>query len=295
MNIQTKNRLRSIAQYGKDIVYGFLETIASIFRIILFSRISVAVKSKTYRNLRHHDDCTILANGPSLKEAMENGRVKLDDVDVFCVNSFCESEYFWKVKPTSYFIVDGEFFNPTTERTKKQVTNLIEALNKVDWRMNLCISSHAINGGVLSEIKNDNINVLRFNTTTIVGYEWFCHSLYKIRIGMPLCINVVIFSIMAAINMKYKNIYMYGIDHTFSAQLFVDDENCVCSMEWHVYATEGRALKLPNTTMTEILRDMSNCFAMHEKLNRYSLRVGSKIWNCTKGSFVDAYERIIKM
>jgi hypothetical protein len=129
------------------------------------------------------------------------------------------------------------------------------------------------------------------NTTTTEGYDWFCNFIYKLNLGMPMCINVVIFAIMTAINMKYEKIYMYGIDHSFSAQLFVDEDNCVCSRESHVYSSEARIFKLPETTMAQTLLDMSNAFRIHEKLEKYSKTVGVKILNCTKGSFVDAYER----
>ena len=291
MNVKTKDTLRLIAEIGSNVITGFLSSFASILRMFLFSKISVAIETKKNIDIKKHIGCTILANGPSLKSAIENNELELENVDIFCVNSFCESEYFWKIKPMNYFLIDGQFFNPTVERCKNQVDILVKSLNKVDWDINLFIPSHAINGGVLKGLDNNRIHIVKMNTTTIEGYDWFCNLLYSSYLGMPMCINVVIFAIMTAINMKYESIFMYGIDHSFSAQLFVDEENCVCSRESHVYSTEARIFKLPETTMAQTLLDMSNAFRIHEKLEKYSKKIGVKIINCTKGSFVDAYER----
>ena len=108
---------------------------------------------------------------------------------------------------------------------------------------------------------------------------------------MPECMNVVNFAIMSGIIMGYKNIYLYGIDHTFSAQLFVNDENIVCSREQHVYNSNPVIFELPQSTMSSILHNMSRAFYIHKKLEKYSNHVGVKLINCTRGSFVDAYER----
>lgn len=293
MNIKLKNRLRTIAEIGHQIVSGFAGTISSILRIILFTKIGVAIKSRKYHKYRKHTNCTILANGPSLKDAIEKGEVRLDNVDVFCVNSFCESKYFWEIKPSTYFIIDGAFFNPNIERCKKQVENLIDSLNKVDWEIHLAIPAHAHYGGVLKGINNPKVKILRFNTSSIDGYNWFVKIMCGYGFGMLTCINVVIFAIMAALHMKYKNIYMYGIDHTFCAQLFVDNENCVCSKEHHVYSQEPKIFKLPETNMAKILGNITQAFVIHDKLEKYSKSQGIKIYNCTKGSFVDSYERLI--
>ena len=292
MNAKTKEVINRIAIVCSNVINGFSGTISSIFRILLFSKISIAFKSRLYRDLKMHDNCTILANGPSLKSAIENNEVRLKDVDIFCVNSFCESEYFWQIRPRFYFLIDGAFFNPKNERNERQVASLIEALNKVNWDLLLCIPTHAICGGVLKGLKNERIKILRFNTTTTEGYSWFANLIYRYSMGMPWCMNVVNFAEMSAMQMKFKNIYLYGIDHTFPAQLFVDDDNCVCSREHHVYATEGRVFKLPHTSMSRILRNQSRAFSIHEQLEDYSKSVGCKIYNCTKGSFVDAYARI---
>lgn len=292
MNAKVKCTLNNLSRIGGGVVSGFSGAVASILRIMVLSSIKTAIKSKDFYKLKNHENCTILANGPSLKSAIENGEVRLDDVDVFCVNSFCESEYFWKIKPQFYFLMDEAFFDPKNERCRKQVQTVIENLKMIDWGMNLVVPSWAKFGELITGLNSPHIRILRYNTASVNGYQWFTNMMCRNRLGMLTCINVVIFAIMSAINMKYKNIYMYGIDHTFSAQLFVDEDNCVCSSERHVYSVEPRIFRLPQTTMYKILNNIATAFAIHEKLELYSKACGSKIYNCTKGSFVDAYERL---
>ena len=160
MNANVKDSLRLLASKCNNIVFGFLDAISSVLRMFLFTKLHVAIKSKQYYKYKKHKSCTILGNGPSLKSAMVNGDISIDDVDIFCVNSFCESDFFWKIKPTNYFLIDGQFFNPTIERCIKQVDTLVAALNKVDWDINLFIPSHAINGGVLGGLDNDKIHII---------------------------------------------------------------------------------------------------------------------------------------
>lgn len=291
MNIIIKNIIKESAAIIGRFFDNFSNTISSFFRIAILSSCKIAFKSKKYSIMRTNVDCTILANGPSLREAMNNNEIRLDGVDVFCVNSFAETYLFWTVKPKFYYLIDNEFFGPTKDRSKEQINRLNEALKKVDWNMYLCIPSHANNGGVIKEIKNKKISILRWNTSSTDGFDWFCNFVYKTRMGMPECMNVVNFAIMSGINMGYKNIYLYGIDHTFSSQLYVNDENVVCSREQHVYNEKPVIFELPETSMTRILHNMSRAFYIHEKLQKYSKRVGVRIINCTRGSFVDAYER----
>ena len=292
MNAKVKDTINGMSKVVGTVFSGFSGTVASLFRILVLSSMKVAVTSRKNGDFKKHENCSILANGPSLKAAIENNEVQLDSNDVFCVNSFCESEYFWKIKPQFYFVIDGTFFNPTIERTKKQVASIVEAFSKVDWDMCVVVPSYAPQGGIFAGLNNPHIKTIRFNSTSVSGYDWFCNMVYKQGLGMPTCINVVIFAISSALFMGYKNIYMYGIDHTFSAQLFVNENNVVCSSERHVYSTEPRIFKLPQTTMARILGAQSLCFSIHEKLERMSKKLGCKIYNCTKGSFVDAYERL---
>ena len=293
MNSQLKDKLSDKANCIGRLLTGFITSFVSVLRMAVLSRIAVAHKSKSYQSLRLNDDFTLLANGPSLKAAIESGELITKEVDLACVNSFCESNYFQTLKPRYYFLIDGLFFHPTNERSQSQVKKMKECFAKVDWQMYLVIPAWASSGALLESVKqNPCIEVLRFNSTTMEGYTWFKQLMYKWHLGMPRCINVTIFAIMSAILMHYKRINLYGVDHTFTQQLFVNDDNILCSMEKHVYNAEGKVTLLPEFTMGEFLFNVAQMFQTHQQLAQLSQMFGCEIINCTRGSFIDAYKRM---
>ena len=291
MNSNLRNRLNKIAQEMGKGLSDLAKSTVSLLRLCVLSRLSVANKSRRYGSLRQHPSCTVLANGPSLKAALEDNEVMLDNVDIFCVNMFCESEYFWELKPRFYYIVDGAYFSDAPdERNKVLIEKLYKALMKVDWDMYLCISSTGANGGVLRKLDNAKIHILLWNTTTFEGFRGLCHTIFRSQMGMPRCQTVANFALVAAINMKYEKVYLYGADHTWTRDLFVDDDNVVCYGDRHVYNTGLTVIK-HTRNMTQILSDFSNMFASHIIIRDYADVENVKIINKTKGSFVDAYNR----
>lgn len=291
MNNKLREGLNKTAQASGRGFSNLGQSIVSLLRMCVLSRVSVAKRARKYGNLKSHPSCTVLANGPSLKVALEGDEVILDNVDVFCVNMFCESEYFWKLKPRFYFIVDEAYFSDSPDdRNKILIEKLYTALNKVDWDMYLCISSTGNNGGVLRKLENSKIHVLRWNTTTFEGFRGLRHAIFHSQMGMPRCQTVTNFALAAAINMHYNKVYLYGADHTWTRDLFVDDDNVVCYGDRHVYNTGLTVIK-HTKNMTQILSAFSNMFASHMIIRDYADAEDVKIINKTKGSFIDAYNR----
>lgn len=292
MNHNLKDTLNSFAKASSSFFGNLASSIASLFRMVLLSKISIASKTKKYREYKSGQFCCILANGPSLKEALANGEVRLEGNDIFCVNMFAEADVFWTIKPRFYFLVDREFFCPSMERTQKQVAFLKEAFAKVDWDMFLCISGTSANSGVLSGLDNPHIKVLRWNTTDVGGFRSFRHFFYRRNMGMPRCQTVTNFALTAAIAMKYENVFLYGADHGWTKDLRVDDENVVCYGDRHIYNTSLTELKLDYSIAT-LLRRYAMMFEAHWLINDFAKSEEINILNCTKGSFVDAYKRLL--
>ena len=290
MNKNARNLLNNVAK-GLGLFYSnFVASISSLLRISILSSLNVAVKSKKYKSIVISKDCTILANGPSLKEALENNDVRLAGNDVFVVNMFVNSPEFWTIKPRFYFLVDSAFFAPSKDRHFNLISELAEALNKVSWDMYLCISSGCVNGGLIKELHNDRIKVIRWNTTTFEGFKGLCHFMYRHNMAMPRCQTVTNMALAAAINMGYDNVYLYGADHSWTRDLRVDDDNVVCYGDRHVYAPDVQVIK-KDGTIGRLLHAFANMFDAHWIINDYAKSMGVKIWNCTKGSFIDAYKR----
>lgn len=290
MNKNARNLLNNVAK-GLGLFYSnFVASISSLLRMLILSSLNVAVKSKKYKSIVISKDCTILANGPSLKEALENNDVRLAGNDVFVVNMFVNSPEFWTIKPRFYFLVDGSFFAPSKDRHFNLISELAEALNKVSWDMYLCISSGCVNGGLIKELHNERIKVIRWNTTTFEGFKGLCHFMYRHNMAMPRCQTVTNMALSAAINMGYDNVYLYGADHSWTRDLRVDDDNVVCYGDRHVYATKLEVIK-KDYSIGILLEHFANMFHSHWIINDYAKSMDVKIWNCTKGSFIDAYKR----
>ena len=119
----------------------------------------------------------------------------------------------------------------------------------------------------------------------------FVHWAYRHLLGMPRCQTVVNFALCAAINMGYENIYLYGADHTWTRDLFVDDDNVVCYGDRHVYNKNLTVIKKEGN-FAQLLDAFSKMFKSHYLIEDYSKSVDVKIWNCAGDTFLDAYERL---
>lgn len=264
---------------------------SSLLRMGVLSSMGVARQSKKYGALRSSKNCCVLGNGPSLKKDFKAGRVLTDGNDLLCVNMFCESALFWELKPRFYYLIDGVFFAPTDERNKVLVEKLKEAFAKVDWEMYLVVSSSAVSGGdLLDSLTNPNVKVLRMNSTTVDGFRCFRHWTYRHRLGMPRCQTVANFALCAAIDLGYENVYLYGVDHTWTRDLFVDDDNVVCYGDRHVYNTGLTVIKKEGN-FAHLLRQFAMMFQAHYLIEDYARSRSVKIWNCGSDTFLDAYER----
>ena len=91
--------------------------------------------------------------------------------------------------------------------------------------------------------------------------------------------------------MRYENIYLYGADHTWTRDLFVNEDNVVCYGDRHVYKKDLTIIK-KDGSFANLLDAFSNMFKSHYKIEEYSKIENVKIWNCSSDTFLDAYERL---
>lgn len=293
MNKILRDSLNSASNFVGAGLSNCAQSFTSLLRMLVLSRPGIARKSRHYGDLKSSRDCTILANGPSLKKAFEEGEVMWKGNDVFVVNMFVLSSEFWEIKPRFYFLADGAFFAPKDERNRGLVQTLSVEFGKIDWEMYLVIPSSCVSGGILVSLNNSHIKVIRCNTGAFEGFRRLRHFVYRRHWAMPRCQTVTNMALMEAVNMGYKNIYLYGADHSWTRDLWVDDDNVVCYGDRHVYATGLQVIK-KEETISELLTAFARMFESHHRINDYARSRGVKIRNCTRESFVDAYERKIR-
>ena len=106
-------------------------------------------------------------------------------------------------------------------------------------------------------------------------------------------------AIFLAINLGYARIYLHGADHSWHEDLVLNEENIVCIKDRHFY-DKGEVALTPwrigdknGTTwkMHEILMALSKKFQGYHVLAEYASYRKAKIYNASKKTYIDAFER----
>lgn len=253
---------------------------------------------------KHPDNkMLILGNGPSLREQMPRliEEKAWEKGDIMAVNFFAASEEFTVLKPKYYVLSDPQFFREAgcSDRVRDMYKALAE---KVTWPMILYVQYYnperfdyakAVEG-------NPNIRIVRFHTTLFRGFrnvEFWC---YRRGLGSGNFGTVVQNGEFIAMQLGYRTIELYGVDHTLLEGLMVDDDNRLCRTQSHYYdatPAEPKPIFVNATnpprpyTMASYLAETAELFRGHEVLAEYARTEGIRIINRTKGSMIDAYER----
>ena len=245
----------------------------------------------------------ILGNGPSLAEQLPKliEQREWEKADMLAVNFYALSEEFLITKPKYYVISDPMFFRAAGR--SERVENFYKALaERVTWPMTLYVQyynpEHFDYAAAIGH--NPMIRIVPFHSTVFHGFrnvEFLC---YRRGLGSGNFGTVVQNGEFIGILLGYKQIELYGVDHTLLEGLCVDDGNRLCRTQSHYYDTTPQAPKPiyynatnpPRPyTMYEYLAETAELFRGHEVLRDWAAAEGVRIINRTRGSMIDAYER----
>lgn len=269
------------------------QTIVSLLSVLIFSRCFASRQMKKQSKIKRKNDAIVLGNGPSLKPIVSDKLKELMDIDadIVAVNFFCSSSYFSIIKPELYVIADPAYFQYSKEEwIERQKEKTIECLLKVDWKMQLYIPANA-KGSPLSEklLVNDYIDLCFYNLVPVTAFKCVERFLFKNNYGILLPETVLNCAIFLLINLNYKNIYLLGADHTWLKEVNVNEKNEVVMGYEHFYG-DPNVVKL-DSTLSEWLYTQYSCFKVHDRLREYADYMKVNVYNSTRGSFIDAYER----
>lgn len=245
----------------------------------------------------------ILGNGPSLKEQLPCliAQREWEKADMLAVNFFALSEEFSVIKPKYYLISDPMFFRRAGH--SERIDALYKALaERITWPMTLYVQyynpEHFDYGKAIGH--NPNICIVRFHSIVFRGFrkvEFWC---YRRGLGSGNFGTVVQNGEFIGIQLGYKHIDLYGVDHTLLDGLCVDDKNRLCRTQSHYYDTTPPAPEpiYVNATnpprpysMHSYLAETAELFRGHEVLRDWARDEGVRIVNHSRGSMIDAYER----
>jgi hypothetical protein len=253
------------------------------------------------KSKKQAETCVILANGPSLNASVGHYEDRLLDYDRIAVNLYPSTPLFQSLPPHYLVVAAPEFFIPNVLDSYKVMaenffTDLVEntlqplhlffpklAARYPEWQTKLAANPH--------------ISWSFFNSTPSEGFITLIDWAISSRRGMPRPHNVLIPSLVLALQMGYRQIYVMGADHSWLKDLWVNDANRVMLKQKHFYDEEtaqaAPMYKLGKTErhLHEVLEKFYLSFKAYHSLRDYAERRGVSIINLTPNSYIDAFQR----
>lgn len=279
-------------------VSEFIQSFLTFLKILIRSNLFL---SRSFPSA-NHEACIILGNGPSLKKVLLNfSPHQLKKYQLVCVNKFPDTAYFRKYQPEYFVIASTQYFEKNTTDPNTAVrNNIIKALvQDTSWPLTMfCPVAAKKNREFVQRIEsNPNIKIVFYNNTPVEGLPVFNRLFMKLGWGTPRPHNVLIPSILLGINMGFKKIYLVGADHSWIPLVSVNEKNEALVNQQHFYdADKSKSEKMLKAgtrprRLHEILEKFMLSFRSYFVLKDYAESVGTEIYNCTPGSYIDAYER----
>lgn len=240
---------------------------------------------------RHADALVILANGPSLRTTIDTRIDTLRKHTTLAVNFAANATEFRLLKPDYYVLADPHFFVHTEQDNVQRLWSNIAA---AQWGITLFVPSRFRTAA--RRLAGEGVKVCTFNAVGIEGFRCFERMAFKHNWGMPRPRNVLIPSIMIALAMGYREVYLAGADHSWLKTISVNDSNEVVSIQPHFYKEESKEQarvisEYKGYHLHDILDSFRIAFSSYHSIRAYADAIGAAIYNATEGSFIDAFER----
>ena len=282
-----KSLLKKLYSWLSDLA----ATIVSIVSILAFSSFKVARRMRKLKDVGKGKDVLVLANGPSLREVLEKKMDYLKENDCIVVNFFGNTDYFFKIKPRYYILLDPAFFKKQkSETVNSNIDKLVANLNKVDWPMTLFIpyTKDAVKTGK-ERVENENISIDVYNSNRVQGFISFQNLIYRRCLGIPSSINVSLPAIILMINLGYKNVYLHGVEFSWLKAYVVDELNGrIYLNDGHFYEGNNR-LFIPKGGYKFDVGCILDALDATERIQNYAIYRNVCIVNRTRGSYIDAF------
>ena len=287
--------------YGLLRFQRFLESLYQAF----VSLIRVLLRFRFRNGLRRiepvGDELFILANGPSLKQDLEEFPGLFLNRRLLCVNQFVLSDEFERLRPQLYLFLDIWFFRENSIPRVAEVTRkVIDAfIAKTTWPLTIMIPAEGRNSRFCREIQASGIPVTFacFNRTRVDGWKPVRHCLYRRQAGMPPPQNVLIGTLMAAITIGYKKIIVVGADHSWHQGLELGMDGILNSAENHFYDKQPWKVAYQHAetreliTVSEFFHELYRTFGSHQLIRKFADSKGVTVINASRITFIDAFER----
>jgi hypothetical protein len=273
-----------------------VQSVLSIIKILILSKFNIRLPE-----INSNTDCVILANGPSLNDSLRNELSIILNRKKFCVNHFVFSDQYTIIKPDYYVLAAPEFWIEKPTDWHIQMRNKVQAdlIQKTDWSMILFLPHNAKKNKLWNglELKNSNIRTVYFNNTPVEGLKTVNHLLFNMNLGMPRPHNVLVPTLFLALKMGFKNVVLFGADHSWHEEIRIDEANQLTVNHEHFYDKSKQIMPMYKLDgkeyyLHDVFRKLHLAFKGYFVLKEYADYLGSKILNASKKSYIDAFEKI---
>ncbi len=275
---------------------NFFQSIVALFKVIVLSK-----KVDFNKITKQHNKLIILGNGPSLNAMLNDYGQYLNNADVMCVNHFPKTEHFQTIKP-KYLIASAPdlWLDNIDEKFVKGSKELFSYMNKkTTWPLYFFFPFEAMkHKRWYEQIKeNENIQVINYNNIGIDGFSFVRKILFNTKRAMPRPHNIIVPALMMAIFLRYKEVSLWGTDHSQIKEISVDMNNNALLNQKHfydLYTSKPETLDkrgMGSRKVHEILFKFMTAFRSYFSINEYAIYKNVKIYNETKNSLIDAFDR----
>lgn len=256
---ETKDKLDSLLFSAYNIL--------SEIKFLLSPKIKSTLKNNSqFKGMHKNERCFILGTGPSLNTLTEKEIDSLKNEVIIGTNSLYKASISKKINPTYYTLIDNLYWGPW-HATFETVASIYPSPPTfiTDFRAQKVIqNSKATKNAIYIHAKKFPTNKMSHN----------------LEGNIYAAMNVVSFSIIAALYMGFSEIYLLGCDY-----------NAFCtSGRGHAY-DDKKELSESNYNLAFYLRFYWITTEFHYLIAKLAAESGAKVINLTPNSLLDAYPR----
>lgn len=275
-----------------------LQSAISVVKVLLLSKLGLPKFSNQKPN------ASILGNGPSLNQALADKLDFLKETDIYCVNLFALSTVYASLKPENYVLLDPAFFMFSEQNDGRQdIKKTFDAIiQQTDWPMRLFVPARSKSSYIVKKLKQErpNIQICFFNYTIVRGFPIFRHWFFKHNLGMPQCQNILAASLYVALLQDYKNVYLFGADHSWHEEIRITEQNEFEMRQVHFYDNANnvkheKVIDVRNNSRPRLhaqFLSLHKVFYSYEILGAFAKSRNINVLNASSKTYIDAFERV---
>ncbi len=273
-------------------------SVVSVLKVLARSRVGMA-SPPCQRPV-----CSLLGNGPSLNDSLQDHIGFLQQSELVAVNGFSLSAVYALLRPQNYVLLDPAFFQYKPGSSRDDVGRMLDAiLTQTTWPMNLYVPWRGRNSWLVQQIRatNPQIAPVFYNYVIARGFRWLRHGLFRAGLGMPQCENVLAAALFLMLGRGFETIYLFGADHSWHEQIRLAGSNELSIRQLHFYDSTQTIVHQPvinpitkqTARMASQFLSFYRAFYSYEILKQYAVSRQVVVLNASAKSYIDAFENVV--